>query len=152
MSEQNYQKSIKKTAFTLDDPLKSMWNNSVDNKIYNLNFSVTFNFSNNNPERSSPSKNSAELRFRLFSKRSIVAKKLRVARLLLALSHSYTFHVVLNKKGETIWYCRNMYQSTGRPGGNFGKYFLLTPLVFERRQVSLSARIRISFVLDSKNK
>ena len=46
--------------------LKSMWNNMVDNKTCNLNFSVTFDLSDESRERSSPSNNSAKLRSRLF--------------------------------------------------------------------------------------
>ena len=40
-----------------------------------MNFSVTFKLSDKSRERSSSSKNFAELRSRLFSKRSIVAEK-----------------------------------------------------------------------------
>ena len=43
------------------DIFKSMWNNTVDNKTCNLNFSVTFDLSDEGRERSSASENSAEL-------------------------------------------------------------------------------------------
>ena len=38
-----------------------MWNNTIDNKTCNLNFSVTFDRLDESRERSSPSNNSAEL-------------------------------------------------------------------------------------------
>ena len=75
--------------------LKSMRNNTVDNKTCNLNFCVTFDLSDESRELSSPSNNSTELRSRLFSKRPIVAEKFRIAKLVLSLSHPYTFHILL---------------------------------------------------------
>ena len=71
-----------------------MWNNTVDNKTCNLNFYITFDLSDESRERSSPSNNSAELRSRLFSKRSTVAEKFRIAKSG-SLSHPYTFHILL---------------------------------------------------------
>ena len=54
-----------------------MSQNMVDNKTYNLNFSVTFNLSNKNGEHCSSSKNCAKLRSRVFSKKSIVVDKIQ---------------------------------------------------------------------------
>ena len=80
-----------------------MWNNTVDNKTRNLNFCVTFDLSDESRERSSPSNNSAELRFRLFSKRSTVAEKFRIAKLVLSLSHPYTFHRGGSTRLKSTW-------------------------------------------------
>ena len=43
-----------------------MWNNMIDNKTYNLNFSVAFDLSDKSRGRSSLSNNSAKLPSRLF--------------------------------------------------------------------------------------
>ena len=74
--------------------LKSMWNNTFDNKTCNLNFSIPFDLSDESRERSSLSYNFAEPRSRLFSKRSTVAEKFTIAKLVLSLLHPYTFHIL----------------------------------------------------------
>ena len=89
--------------------LKSICNNTVDNKTCNLNFSVTLDLSDESRERSSPSNSSAELRSCLFSKRSTVAEKFRIAKLVLSLSHPYTFHILLRGGSQvkiSVFLCR----------------------------------------------
>ena len=72
-----------------------VWKNMIDDKPCNLNFFVTFNLPDGSRERSSSSKSSAELQSRIFSKRSIVAKKFKIARLIISFSHPYTFYILL---------------------------------------------------------
>ena len=57
-----------------------MSNKTLDNKTCHLNFSVTIGLSDKSREYCFPSKNSAEVRCHLFSKRSIVAEKSRIGR------------------------------------------------------------------------
>ena len=85
--------------------LKSMRNNTVDNKTCNLNFSITFDLSDESREGSPPYSNSAELRSRLSSKRLTVADKFRIGRLFISLSHPYTFYILLTRDIKNRAFC-----------------------------------------------
>ena len=71
---------------------------SVGKKTCKPNFSVTDDLPDKSRERSPYLfVNSAELRSRQFSKRPIVAEKFRIAGVVLALSHPYTFYILFKE-------------------------------------------------------